>query len=168
MMNRLPCGNRSDSQWRADRPLQLVADKRVRIAEGLNVFAAQTPLQRVLASGQADAARVAELKKLRLSLDPFQLGQQIDEKLQGIYQMANRRLSPNQSRPTVKHGGEKIRSRVTAKTRSGRVTKKPTTESFETEAGGRGPQAPAPFPQTPLLRLVTFQMSLQPSRWLHS
>jgi hypothetical protein len=56
--------------------------------------AAQTPLQRVLACGQADAARVAELKKLRRSLDPFQLGQQIDEKLQRIYQMANRRLSP--------------------------------------------------------------------------
>jgi transposase InsO family protein len=55
---------------------------------------AQTPLQRVLASGQADAERVAELKKLRLSRDPFRLGQQIDEKLQRIYQMANRRLSP--------------------------------------------------------------------------
>jgi hypothetical protein len=57
--------------------------------------AAQTPLQRVLACGQADAARVAELKKLRQSLDPFQLGKQIDEKLQRIYQLANRRLSPS-------------------------------------------------------------------------
>ena len=56
--------------------------------------AAQTPLQRVLASGQADAERVAELKKLCLSMDPFRLGQQIDEKLQRIYQMANLRLSP--------------------------------------------------------------------------
>src|SRR5262249_1726998 len=55
---------------------------------------AQTPLQRGLASGQADATRVAELQKLRLSLDPFQLGQQIDQKLQRIYAMANRRLSP--------------------------------------------------------------------------
>ena len=34
---------------------------------------AQTPLQRVLASGQADAERVAELKKVRLSRDPFRL-----------------------------------------------------------------------------------------------
>ena len=46
--------------------------------------AAQTPLQRVLASGAANARRVAELKKLRLSLDPFQLGRRIDEKLQRI------------------------------------------------------------------------------------
>jgi len=56
--------------------------------------APQTPLQRVIASGEADATRVAELNKLRLALDPFELGQRIDEKLQRIYAFANRRLSP--------------------------------------------------------------------------
>ena len=56
--------------------------------------AAQTPFERVLASRQADQAQVAELKKLQQSLDPFQLGRWIDEKLDRIYQLANRRLSP--------------------------------------------------------------------------
>lgn len=47
--------------------------------------AAPTPLQRVLAGGQAKPERVAELQKLRQSLDPFQLGKLIEEKLQPIY-----------------------------------------------------------------------------------
>lgn len=56
--------------------------------------AAQTPLERVLASAQAHPTRMAELKKQRQSLDPFQLGKVIDQKLQRIYELANRRLSP--------------------------------------------------------------------------
>jgi len=70
--------------------------KKVRVGSKLRrVYdAPQTPLQRVLASGQADAVRLAELKRLRLTLDPFRLGEQIDEKLQRIYALANRRLSP--------------------------------------------------------------------------
>jgi transposase InsO family protein len=55
---------------------------------------AQTPFERVLASGQVDARRVAELKKLRSTLDPFQLSSSIDRKLESIYALANRRLSP--------------------------------------------------------------------------
>ncbi|MGB2887473.1 MAG: hypothetical protein WBC04_07250 [Candidatus Acidiferrales bacterium] len=55
---------------------------------------AQTPLERVLAGSQSNPAQVAELKKLRQSLDPFQLGKVIDHKLAHIYQLANRRLSP--------------------------------------------------------------------------
>jgi len=43
--------------------------------------AAQTPLERVLAGAQAKPERVAELKKLRQSLDPFQLGKLTDQKL---------------------------------------------------------------------------------------
>jgi len=54
----------------------------------------QTPLQRVLACEQADADRVAELQRLRERLDPFQLAQGIDRKLQRIYALANRRRSP--------------------------------------------------------------------------
>jgi hypothetical protein len=55
--------------------------------------AAQTPMERVLAGAQAKPERVAELKRLRQSLDPFQLGKLIDQKLQ-IYDLANWRLSP--------------------------------------------------------------------------
>ena len=47
--------------------------------------AAQTPMERVLAGAQAKPKRVAELKKLRQSPDPFQLGKWIDQKLQRIY-----------------------------------------------------------------------------------
>ena len=59
--------------------------------------AAQTPWQRVLAGAQGKPERLAELKKLRTSLDPFQLADLIEQKLQRIYDMANRRLSPKGS-----------------------------------------------------------------------
>ena len=70
--------------------------KKVRVGSKLRrVYdAAQTPLERVLACAQAKPEQVAELKKLRQSLDPFQLGKLIDQKLQRIYDLANRRLSP--------------------------------------------------------------------------
>jgi hypothetical protein len=56
--------------------------------------APQTPLERVASSPQANSARVAELKDLRKSLDPFRLAKIIDQKLERIYKLANRRLSP--------------------------------------------------------------------------
>ena len=56
--------------------------------------APQTPFQRVQASPQADREKVARLQELKKSLNPFQLGRVIDRKLQRIYQLANRRLSP--------------------------------------------------------------------------
>jgi hypothetical protein len=71
--------------------------KKVRVGSKLRrVYdAAQTPLERVLACAhQAKKEQVAELKDLRESLDPFQLGKVIDQKLKRIYEMANRRLSP--------------------------------------------------------------------------
>ena len=70
--------------------------KKVRVGSKLRrVYdAAQTPLERVLACAQAKPEQVAELKKLRQSLDPFQLGKLIDQKLQRIYDLTNRRLSP--------------------------------------------------------------------------
>ena len=54
---------------------------------------AQTPLDRVLASG-IDPERVAALPALRQRLDPFELARTIDRKLQRIYALAHRRLSP--------------------------------------------------------------------------
>lgn len=58
---------------------------------------AQTPLERVLASDQADSRRVAELKTLRSTQDPFELAKRIDRKLESVYALANRRLSPKAS-----------------------------------------------------------------------
>src|ERR1017187_6326754 len=56
--------------------------------------APQTPLERVLASASAHSDQIAALKKLRASLDPFQLGKVIERKIEGIYAMANPRHSP--------------------------------------------------------------------------
>ena len=52
------------------------------------------PFERVASSPQGDSARVAELKDFRKSLDPFRLAKIIDQKLERIYKLANRRLSP--------------------------------------------------------------------------
>jgi len=55
---------------------------------------AQTPLDRVRASEVADPAHLAELDRLRASLDPFELARRIEGKLEAIYELAHRRLSP--------------------------------------------------------------------------
>jgi integrase-like protein len=55
---------------------------------------AQTPLDRMLASQVMDPQRAAELRALRQRLDPFDLERTIDRKLERIYALANRRLSP--------------------------------------------------------------------------
>jgi hypothetical protein len=114
--------------------------------------AAQTPLQRVLASGAANAPRVAELKKLRLSLDPFQLGRRIDEKLQRIYQLANMRLSP-------KPGQDNSAVRAKAKPQDGlsqNVQRKSTGRTCKSELRNRGwgkrASSAGPLPPDPLAR----------------
>ena len=69
--------------------------------------APQTPLERVVASTSAHPDQVAALKKLRASLDPFQLGKAIEQKIEAIYQMANRRLSPHAIQNNGKRSGPK-------------------------------------------------------------
>jgi hypothetical protein len=54
----------------------------------------KTPFERVVASKQGDVAQLSILKELQRSLDPFQLAKIIDRKLERIYHLANRRLSP--------------------------------------------------------------------------
>jgi hypothetical protein len=54
----------------------------------------RTPFERVRACPQADPANVAQLEELRKRLDPFQLARTIERKLDRIYRLANRRLSP--------------------------------------------------------------------------
>ena len=48
----------------------------------------QTPLERVLASPGADSAKVAQLRTLRARLDPFQLAQAIEQKIERLYALA--------------------------------------------------------------------------------
>jgi hypothetical protein len=55
----------------------------------------QTPLERVAACPQADPVKLAELKKLRDTTDPFALSKIIEQKLDRIYQLANPRVSPS-------------------------------------------------------------------------
>jgi hypothetical protein len=54
----------------------------------------KTPFQRVCDCPQADPQKIAQLKKLMQSLDPFELSKTIDRKLEQIYQMANYRRNP--------------------------------------------------------------------------
>lgn len=51
----------------------------------------RTPFQRLCESKYADPVKLAELKKLFLSLDPFELSKTIDIKLNRIYQMRARK-----------------------------------------------------------------------------
>jgi hypothetical protein len=55
---------------------------------------AQTPLERVAQCEESDPERVAALKKLQSQIDPFELSQSIDRKLQRLYRLAHQRLSP--------------------------------------------------------------------------
>jgi hypothetical protein len=91
--------------------------KKVRVGSKLRrVYGpAQTPLERVLASGQADSQRVAGLNKLHSQLDPFELSRSIDRKLDRIYALANRRLSPKAANARG--------ARAVDKTRGGKVQK---------------------------------------------
>ena len=57
--------------------------------------AAQTPLDRLLTHPEVDLKRAQRLRKLRESLDPFELSKAIERRLQRIYRLANSRLSPN-------------------------------------------------------------------------
>ncbi len=66
----------------------------------------QTPLDRLLASGQGDPVKVAALVELRTRLDPFALSAAINRKLTRIYRLANHRQSP---RPLSRVDREMIR-----------------------------------------------------------
>jgi len=74
--------------------------------------APKTAFERVLASAQGDVTQLSLLKELQKSLDPFQLAQVIDRKLQRIYGLANRRLSPKAQ--------ENVESSQTKQVRGGR------------------------------------------------
>jgi hypothetical protein len=78
--------------------------KKVRVGSKLRrVYdAPKTPFERVVASKRRDATQLGILKELQRSLDPFQLAKVIDKKLERIYRLANRRLSPKaQEHPEI-------------------------------------------------------------------
>ena len=54
--------------------------------------APKTPFRRVLECKEADSRKVEELKKLMSVIDPFELSEQIDQKLQRIYRMSSQRV----------------------------------------------------------------------------
>jgi hypothetical protein len=60
--------------------------------------AARTPLERVQASGVGEAKALARLRTQQANLDPFELSRQVEEKLEAIYELAHRRLSPTRAR----------------------------------------------------------------------
>ena len=64
----------------------------------------RTPLERVRACAQADREQVVQLEELRKRLDPFQLAKTIERKLERIYRLANRRLSPKEVQEAASSG----------------------------------------------------------------
>jgi len=125
--------------------------------------APQTPLERVAVCPQADADRVAELRKLRNSLNPFELAQRIDRKLERIYQLANRRRSPRRPAASQNQAGEKNGCGKAAPWKSQRT-------DFSPALGN--PATPAGFPLSHSRDggdpTVTCQMSRRSPAGLHS
>jgi len=69
-------------------PVKLARKERIGSRLRRRYEAAQTPLQRLAASRQADAARVTELQRLRERLDPFDLSATMEAKLEGIFALS--------------------------------------------------------------------------------
>lgn len=61
---------------------------------------AETPLDRALASQVLEPGQAEALRALRRSLDPFELARALERKLERIYALANRRLSPRPPTPS--------------------------------------------------------------------
>lgn len=62
--------------------------------------APRTPLERVLAATDVDAAALARLTALRARLDPFALAEAVDRKLEAIYALATR-VAPSTAPPAA-------------------------------------------------------------------
>jgi len=65
----------------------------------------KTPFQRVLESGKYHRVKVKKLKDLMATLDPIELSEEIDRKLERIFKMASQRVGgQNSIRPHQKQG----------------------------------------------------------------
>ena len=126
-------------------------------------------LRRVYDAAKTPLERVAELKRLRQSLDPFQLGKLIDQKLQRIYDLANRRLSP---KVTAENHAAQAKEKTLRGRRNGcgkAARWKSPKNDFPTELGNRAKNARFPLSHSrghggsP----VTFPMSRRLNPGLH-
>jgi transposase InsO family protein len=77
---------------------------------------AQTPWERVLASGLGTAEQVENWKQLRARLDPFELSRRIEGKLASIHAVANPRHSPGAAKTSGPQAVEKTRGGKVQKT----------------------------------------------------
>ena len=122
----------------------------------------QTPWERVLVCSQADPDRLAELKRLRERLDPFRLARVIDQKLERIYALTNRRLSPraaSREETNTNRRGKSCGKAATGKSKN-RISPplgNPTQPAGFPLSHSHGDDSP-----------VTFSMSRQPPLRLHS
>jgi hypothetical protein len=74
--------------------VKLVEKKRVGSRVRRKYDAPQTPLDRLLAGGKGDAATVQALVRQRARLDPFALAKRVDQQLEPVFRLANRRTRP--------------------------------------------------------------------------
>jgi hypothetical protein len=116
----------------------------------------QTPLERVVASKQGDAVQLSILKELQRALDPFQLAKVIDRKLERIYRLANRRLSPKAQ--------EQVASSQAQRGRRKGCGKDARFASLEIPSGFPLSHSHSNNKRSP----VTFQMARRGSPGLHS
>jgi hypothetical protein len=130
--------------------VKLVEKVRVGARTRRRYDAPQTPLDRLVASGQGDAAKVRGLLRQRAHLDPFALAQRVERHLERIYRLANRRTRPattvrTADRPTAGPPVEAARP-VEAKNASTRSLEKPRS-GFSTATTGHHHRVGAKEPE---------------------
>ncbi len=131
--------------------------KKVRVGSKLRrVYdAPRTPFERVRECPQADPEKLAQLEQLRKRLDPFQLSRIIEHKLDRIYRLANRRLSPKAEQQSVAEPAHRNR-RANGCGKDGQKTPLEIASRFPLSHSRNNKSS------------VTFQMSRQPLLRLHS
>jgi hypothetical protein len=108
--------------------------------------APRTPFQRVLASPVVDPERVAELRRLRETLDPFQLSATIQAKLEGIFRLSREAPATSLPRPRgAGRTGEGRRSCAGSEGRGnpdGQTARGPGDRRRERRRAGDSPNSP--------------------------
>jgi transposase InsO family protein len=117
----------------------------------------RTPFERVRQCPQADQEQVTRLEELRKHLDPFQLARLIERKLERIYRLADRRLSPKAVKGSV------VEPRQPTRRGNGCGKDVPASRDLEIPAG-----FPPSHSRNNSNPSVTFQMSRRRPLRLHS
>ena len=103
--------------------------------------APQTPLDRLMARGKGDAAKIAALARQRATLDPFALAARIQHKLDRIYQLANDRTRPS-TRVRPVDGARPVDAKsapprsLDARQKRGRPHRQPTSSTVRASVTG--------------------------------